>query len=201
MTHCPPCSCTVPRRCILCVKRSNPHMQRNHMQPSGMASAGPGKVPHNVCRFSGQLNRTDFFPRFLFGIANTGLAPDSFYGLPHGPDEHFDGTPVDVAAAGIVGLAVNERSGFDTYHVVNDHWHDGISLDRVVDWISTAGIQVSAPPAARLCPPCLPALGEPCMCLPLPAVLALLLQAGGLSLQRCASLSAACPLTWAFLPL
>lgn len=98
-------------------------------------------LPHS--RFSGQLNRTDFFPRFLFGIANTGLAPDSFYGLPHGPNEHFDGTPVDVAAAGIVGLTINERSGFDTYHVVNDHWHDGISLDRVVDWISTAGIQVT----------------------------------------------------------
>ena len=96
-------------------------------------------------RFSGQLNRTDFFPRFLFGIASTGLAPESFYGLPHGPDEHFDGTPVDVAAAGIVGVASNERSGFDTYHVVNDHWHDGISLDRVVDWISSAGIQVSIP--------------------------------------------------------
>ncbi len=124
-----------------------------------MANAGPDQQPSVVRRFFGQLNRTDFFPRFLFGIANTGLAPDSFYGLPHGPDEHFDGTPVDVAAAGIVGLAINEHSGFDTYHVVNDHWHDGISLDRVVDWISTAGIQVSAPPAALLCPgmPALPA--------------------------------------------
>ena len=115
-----------------------------HMLRIGMPYAGADRQPSAARRFSGQLNRTDFFPRFLFGIASTGLAPGSFYGLPHGPDEHFDGTPVDVAAAAIVGLASNERAGFDTYHVVNDHWHDGISLDRVVDWISSAGIQVSA---------------------------------------------------------
>ena len=45
--------------------------------------------------YLGQINPTDFFTRLLCGIAYTGIAPQSFYTLPHGPEEHFDGMPID----------------------------------------------------------------------------------------------------------
>ena len=46
-------------------------------------------------QYLGQINPTDFFTRLLCGIAYTGIAPESFYTLPHGPEEHFDGMPID----------------------------------------------------------------------------------------------------------
>lgn len=43
----------------------------------------------------------------------------------------------------IAATTANERTGFDTYHVVNPHWTDGVSLDRIVDWVESAGYPVS----------------------------------------------------------
>ena len=50
--------------------------------------------------YLGQINPTDFFTRLLCGIAYTGIAPQSFYTLPHGPEEHFDGMPIDFVSGG-----------------------------------------------------------------------------------------------------
>ncbi|BDA50881.1 Carboxylic acid reductase [Coccomyxa sp. Obi] len=93
--------------------------------------------------YLGQINPTDFFTRLLCGIAYTGIAPESFYTLPHGPEEHFDGMPIDFVSGVIAATTANERTGFDTYHVVNPHWTDGVSLDRIVDWVESAGYPVS----------------------------------------------------------
>jgi fatty acid CoA ligase FadD9 len=93
-------------------------------------------------RYLGQINTTDFFTRLLCGIHYTGIAPATFYTLPHGPEEHFDGMPIDFVAGVIAATASAERNGFGTYHVVNPHWDDGISLDRIVDWVASAGYPV-----------------------------------------------------------
>lgn len=76
-----------------------------------------------ACRFLGQINPTDFFTRLLCSIVYTGLAPKSFYALPHGTEEHFDGLPVDFVSSIISAAALAERSGISTYHVVNPHWY------------------------------------------------------------------------------
>lgn len=78
-------------------------------------------------RFVGQMDPTGFFSRFLYGIAHTGIAPESFYSPPQ-LDVHFDGTAVDFAAAAITAVAWHEREGFVTYHMVNDHWGDRCAL-------------------------------------------------------------------------
>lgn len=53
-------------------------------------------------QYLGQINPTDFFTRLLCGIAYTGIAPESFYTLPHGPEEHFDGMPIDFVSGDLV---------------------------------------------------------------------------------------------------
>lgn len=45
----------------------------------------------------------------------------------------------------IAATTAAERSGFDTFHVVNPHYTDGVSLDRIVDWVESAGYPVSHP--------------------------------------------------------
>ena len=97
---------------------------------------------HAACRYLGQINATDFFTRLLCGVAYTGIAPPSFYTAPNGSRPHFDGTPVDVVAGVIAGTVTHERSGLATYHVVNPHYSDGVSLDSIVSWLASAGIKV-----------------------------------------------------------
>ena len=113
---------------------------------------GPGLILalHAACRYLGQINATDFFTRLLCGVAYTGIAPPSFYTAPNGSRPHFDGTPVDVVAGVIAGTVSHERSGLATYHVVNPHYSDGVSLDSIVSWLASAGIkarlfQISSP--------------------------------------------------------
>ena len=43
------------------------------------------------CRYLGQQNPTDMFTRLLASLVYTGLAPQSFYRDPNGPDRHYDG--------------------------------------------------------------------------------------------------------------
>ena len=101
------------------------------------------------CRYVGQINTTDFFTRLLCGILYSGIAPQTFYTAPHG-EEHFDGMPIDFVSGVIAATASAERAGFGTYHVVNPHWQDGVSLDRIVDWVQSAGYKVGQEPLLRL---------------------------------------------------
>ena len=99
-------------------------------------TGGPGSLhPLSACvllddqsalrharRYLGQINPTDFFTRLLCSIVHTGLVPGSFYALPHGPEEHFDGMPIDFVSAVIASTTLAERADMATYHVVNPHW-------------------------------------------------------------------------------
>ncbi|WP_437876472.1 thioester reductase domain-containing protein [Sorangium sp. So ce513] len=109
-----------------------------------------GIMAHRLYR--GQINAPDFFTRLLCGIVYTALAPRSFYEDAR-PDRagHHDGLPVDVVARSIAAVAVHrERPPADageaahhaTYHVVNPHWDDGVSLDVIVAWVRSAGYRV-----------------------------------------------------------
>lgn len=44
-----------------------------------------------TCRYLGQQNPTDMFTRLLASLVYTGVAPQSFYKDPTGPDRHYDG--------------------------------------------------------------------------------------------------------------
>ena len=44
-----------------------------------------------LCRYLGQQNPTDNFTRLLASLVYTGIAPQSFYKDPNGPDRHYDG--------------------------------------------------------------------------------------------------------------
>ena len=88
--------------------------------------------------YAGQVNAKDFLTRLFVGLVTTGLAPRSFY-EGNRRAAHFDGEPVDFVAGAIATVASRRALGYATYHVVNPHWDDGISLDVMVDWIQAAG--------------------------------------------------------------
>ena len=88
--------------------------------------------------FDGQVNTDDLLTRLLQSLVLTGVAPRSFYADPETP-HHFDGLPVDVVAKDIAAVALATNAGFATYHLVDGHVDDGISLDTFVDWIQRAG--------------------------------------------------------------
>lgn len=95
-------------------------------------------------RYRGQVNAPDFFTRWLVGLVDTGVAPQSFYS-PSAPDraKHYDGEPVDIVARSIAAVSVDRQDQgsepfFETYHVVNPHHDDGISLDVIVGWLMSA---------------------------------------------------------------
>jgi fatty acid CoA ligase FadD9 len=104
---------------------------------------GDMMLPHR--RYQRQVNAPDVFARLLQSLVLTGLAPDSFYGpAPDGtrPKAHYDGLPVDFIASAIVAVAMGCDGGIDTFHIVNHHEDDGISLDTIVDWIEAAGYRM-----------------------------------------------------------
>jgi fatty acid CoA ligase FadD9 len=92
--------------------------------------------------FIGQVNAGDFLTRLFYSVVVTGLAPRSFY-ADGARAPHFDGLPVDFVAHAIAAIGTERRGGFATYHVVNGHRDDGVSLDTMVDWIASAGYAVS----------------------------------------------------------
>jgi len=95
--------------------------------------------------YAGQVNAPDFLTRLLVGLVTTGLAPRSFYeGKRKGG--HFDGLPVDFVAGAISSVATRRAPGYATYHVVNPHWDDGVSLDVMTDWIQAAGYPLDRVP-------------------------------------------------------
>jgi fatty acid CoA ligase FadD9 len=96
-------------------------------------------------RFAGQINVPDMFTRLLFSVVQTGIAPVSFYELPPDgsrPRAHYDGLPVDFIAAAMQQIGAVPHADFKTYNVINMHADDGISLDRIIDWVASAGYSV-----------------------------------------------------------
>ena len=96
-------------------------------------------------RYKGQINVLDMFTRLLYSIIVSGLAPHSFYDLEpngHQAKAHYDGLPADFVADTMTGIGCRPYEGFTTYNIVNTHYDDGISLDRIVDWIVSAGYSV-----------------------------------------------------------
>ncbi len=96
-------------------------------------------------RYKGQINRLDMFTRLLYSIITTELAPASFY-IPNADGSkgkgHYDGLPVDVLAKAMVGVSDYDYSGYHNFNMENYHHDDGISLDKIVDWIETAGYPI-----------------------------------------------------------
>jgi fatty acid CoA ligase FadD9 len=93
-------------------------------------------------RYRGQINLSDMFSRLLYSVVLTGLAPLSFYEMESAggrPSAHYDGLPVDFVAAAIAEMGAAPSAGFNTYNVVNPYTDDGISLDRIMDWVASAG--------------------------------------------------------------
>jgi fatty acid CoA ligase FadD9 len=100
-------------------------------------------------RYDGQINLPDVFTRLLYSVITVGLAPESFYGLgPAGrrARAHYDGLPVDFVAAAIAGVGATAQREIRTFHVLNHHADDGVSLDTFVDWIAAAGYAVERVP-------------------------------------------------------
>jgi fatty acid CoA ligase FadD9 len=95
--------------------------------------------------YAGQVNAADFVTRLFVGLVSTGLAPRSFY-EGNRRAAHFDGVPVDFVAGAIAAVASRRALGYATYHVVNPHWDDGVSLDVMVDWIQAAGYPLDRVP-------------------------------------------------------
>jgi len=104
---------------------------------------GDMMLPHR--RFHKQVNAPDIFVRLLQSLALTGVAPASFYQPePDGsrPKAHYDGLPVDFIASAVVAVSAGCVNGIETFHVVNHHEDDGISLDTIVDWLEAAGCPI-----------------------------------------------------------
>lgn len=91
--------------------------------------------------YAGQLNAPDLFTRLLLSVAQTRLAPASFY-RAEVKHPHYDGLPVDFIAHAIVDLSEAAISGLHTYHVANPH-QDGISLDSFIDWMAESGLPIA----------------------------------------------------------
>ena len=95
--------------------------------------------------YAEQVNATDLLTRLFTGIVSTGLAPRSFeQGGEAG--QHFDGLPVDFVAHAVTSITRDPKAGYRTFHVVNPHWDDGVSLDVLVDWIAEAGYPIEREP-------------------------------------------------------
>ncbi|MEP4484266.1 MAG: thioester reductase domain-containing protein [Halioglobus sp.] len=95
--------------------------------------------------YVGQINTADMFTRLLYSIITTGLAPYSFYPLSEEGSRqpaHYDGLPVDVVAASVVGAASTAHQQYRCFNINNYH-DDGMSLDSFTDWIESAGYAVT----------------------------------------------------------
>jgi fatty acid CoA ligase FadD9 len=101
-------------------------------------------LPHR--EYLAQANGADQLMRLLYGLQKTGLAPDSFYAEGYPFPRHYDGVPVDLVAAFIAARVLESEPGMHRYHVSNAHWGDGVSLDRIVGWMVTAGYDVARLP-------------------------------------------------------
>ncbi len=96
--------------------------------------------------YGGQLNLPDMFTRMMLSLVATGIAPPaSFYELDANGNRqraHYDGLPVEFIAEAIDTLGARVTDGFETYHVMNPPYDDGIGLDEFVDWLMEAGYPI-----------------------------------------------------------
>lgn len=95
--------------------------------------------------FKGQINAADMFTRLIYSLIATGIAPESFYRSRkdgHCGKAHYDGTPVDVIAAAVIGVGDDYSNALTMFNIQNYHKDDGVSLDTVVDWIISAGYPI-----------------------------------------------------------
>ncbi len=96
-------------------------------------------------QYKGQLNVPDIFTRWLLGVAQTGLVPQSFY-AGDASNAHYDGLPVDFVARAISQIGASGKGagsgGYQTYNVANPH-DDGISMDTFVGWLEEAGYPIT----------------------------------------------------------
>jgi len=90
--------------------------------------------------YAGQINSADVFTRLLSSIVTAEIAPRSFY-PPGASGAHYDGLPADFTAAAMQEIGARPHQGFRSLNFVNMH-DDGVSLDRIVDWVISAGCQV-----------------------------------------------------------
>jgi fatty acid CoA ligase FadD9 len=93
--------------------------------------------------YAGQLNVPDAFPRLIFSLLVTGIAPWSCYETdPQGnrARAHYAGLPADFVAESITTLgAASVTSGtYRSFDVMNPH-DDGVFLDVFVDWLIAGG--------------------------------------------------------------
>ena len=101
-------------------------------------------------RYANQVNQADSLTRLLYSLLVTETAPASFYkpgadGQRH--PAHYDGLPSDFVAAAIAGISDSVRSSsVQTFHVLNQHEDDGVSLDSFVDWMIEAGHPIAREP-------------------------------------------------------
>lgn len=92
--------------------------------------------------YKGVMNKSDMLSRMLYSIIKTGLAPESFYDNKTSTKPHYDGVAVDVLSRAIVGVDRKKNSNYTIYHSIN-HLNDEVSMDTFVDWIETAGHDIT----------------------------------------------------------
>ncbi len=95
--------------------------------------------------FRSQINVPDLLTRLLCSVIYTGIVPQSFYeangqGSGDSLKPHFDGMPVGFIASAITRICCDVgQQKYSTYNISNPHWNDGISLDRIMDWVESGG--------------------------------------------------------------
>ena len=89
-------------------------------------------------RFVGQINVPDLFIRLLASLVLAGVRPPSFYQDAADP-AGFEGLPVDHVARAMVDLALAGGPGYRSFDVAPSMETGSASLDRVADWIESAG--------------------------------------------------------------
>lgn len=96
--------------------------------------------------YPGHLNWADTTNRLLYSILATRLAPHSFY-APGDAPARYDLLPVGTVARSIAAAACRHTTGLATYHA-SCGTESALSLDRLVDWIESAGIALTRLPHA-----------------------------------------------------
>lgn len=97
-------------------------------------------------RHGQQIHADDFFTRLICSAVFTGLYPESLYERTAGAPPHLDGLPADFIAEAIAAIAMagedeapGDEGRYAVYHVNNDRWDDGVSLDSVMQRLVRRG--------------------------------------------------------------
>ena len=91
--------------------------------------------------FAGQINVPDLFIRLLASLVLAGVRPPSFYNDATDP-AGFEGLPVDHVARAMVDLALASEPGYRSFDVAPSAETGSASLDRIADWIESAGYRL-----------------------------------------------------------